>query len=91
MQYRITITDRARKDILGLPRPIAERIVKKLRFFVSSQDPLHYAKLLTNTEVAQYRFRVGDHRILFDTDARGNIIILVILTIQHRKDVYRGL
>lgn len=90
MQYRITITNRARKDILGLPRHTAERIVKKLRFFSSAPDPLRYAKPLTNTEVAQYRFRIGDHRILFDTDVRGNIIILVVLTIQHRKDVYRG-
>lgn len=91
MHYSIVITKRARKDILSLPIEDARRITKKLRFFVSAPDPLHYAKALTNTEVAEYRFRIGDYRVLFDVDARGNITILTILTVQHRKEVYRGL
>lgn len=91
MHYTLAITARAKKDILGLPKEDAQRIIKKLRFFISSPNPLHHAKPLTNTEVAEYRFRVGDYRILFDVDPRGNITILTILTIQHRKDVYRGL
>ena len=89
MRYILEITARARKDILALPVKNAQRITKKLRFFISSPDPFHYAKPLTNTEVAEYRFRVGDYRILFDADQRGGITILAILTVQHRKDVYR--
>lgn len=88
MNYSLLITARARKDILNLPKEDAVRITKKLRFFISSPDPLHYAKPLTNTDVAEYRFRVGEYRILFDVDSRGHI---TILTVQHRKDVYRGL
>lgn len=91
MQYVLAITSRARKDILALPKKDAERITKKLRFFVSSPNPLHHAKPLTNTAVAEYRFRVGDYRILFDIDAQGNITILTVLTVQHRKDVYQNL
>ena len=91
MNYSLAITARAKKDILNLPKADAVRITKKLRFFISSPDPLHHAKPLTNTDVAEYRFRVGDYRILFDVDSKGNITILTILTIQHRKDVYRGI
>ena len=91
MNYNLVITNRAKKDILNLPTLEAKRITKKLRFFISSDDPLSYAKPLTNTEVAEYRFRVGDYRILFDVDSKGNITILTILTVQHRKDVYKNL
>lgn len=91
MNYSLSITARARKDILNLPKEDAKRITKKLRFFISSPDPLHHAKPLTNTNVAEYRFRVGDYRILFDVDSRGHIIILTILTVQHRRDVYKNL
>ncbi len=91
MQYRLLITNRARKDILALPKIDARRIVKKLRFFISSSDPLSYAKPLSNMEIATHRFRVGDYRVLFDTNKKGELILLTILTVQHRKDVYRGL
>ncbi len=91
MKYTLAITARAKKDILSLPKNEAVRITKKLRFFISSESPLQYAKPLTNTEVAEYRFRVGDYRILFDADKQGNITILTVLTIQHRKDVYKGI
>ena len=91
MDYSLSVTNRARKDILNLPKEDATRVTKKLRFFISSTDPLHYAKPLTNTEVAEYRFRVGDYRILFDIDSRGNMTILTILTVKHRKDVYKGI
>lgn len=91
MRYNIVITKHAKKDILNLPIEDARRITKKLRFFISAPDPLNYPKPLTNTEVAEYRFRIGDYRVLFEVDACGNITILTILTVQHRKDVYRGL
>ncbi len=91
MRYTLVITKRARKDILDLPSLEAVRITKRLRFFISSTDPLSYARPLTNTEIAEYRFRVGDYRNLFDVDRYGTINILTVLTIQHREDVYRGL
>ena len=91
MPYALVVTKRAKKDILSLPRRDAERIVKKLRFFILSTDPLSYAKPLTNTEVAEYRFRIGNYRILFDIDRKGKITVLTVLTVQHRKDIYREL
>lgn len=91
MRYAIAVTARARKDILALPAEDARRITKKLRFFISSSNPLRHAKPLSNTEIAEYRFRVGDYRILFDMGPRGNITLLTILTVKHCKNVYRGL
>jgi mRNA interferase RelE/StbE len=44
-------------------------------------------KKLLNHPIAEYRFRVGKYRVLFDVDGANRRI--VILRIAHRKDVYR--
>jgi mRNA-degrading endonuclease RelE of RelBE toxin-antitoxin system len=36
-------------------------------------------------KAGQYRFRVGDYRAVFDIDGSR----LIILMIEHRRDVYR--
>ncbi len=48
-------------------------------------DPLHFAAPLTKSADAQYRYRVGNYRILFDIEGEN----IVILHIQHRKEVYK--
>ena len=50
-----------------------------------ARDPLRYAVRLSDSKIGQYRFRIGDYRIVFDL-AENTIIILAV---GHRKDVYR--
>jgi mRNA interferase RelE/StbE len=38
-------------------------------------------------DIAQYRIRVGDYRILYDVDESAKAV--VILRIGHRRDIYR--
>ena len=73
------------KEIQKLSPQVKKRLKAKLEWFASQTNPLDFCKPLTKPEDAQYRFRVGSYRILFDLE--GNKI--VILFIQHRKDVYR--
>jgi len=44
------------------------------------------ARRLTNTDLGQFRLRVGDWRIVFDID--GSFV--VVLRIGHRREIYRG-
>lgn len=76
---------RARKDIKNLPSEIAERIIKKLDYFISTPNPLVYADHLTNYEIGSYRFRIGDYRVIFDIDGDK----IVILKIGHRREIYK--
>ncbi len=73
------------KDIQALPPQIRQRLGKKLAFFAAQDDPLSFAKPLTKPADAQYRFRVGSYRVLFDIEANR----IVILRVQHRSDVYQ--
>ncbi|MFH1218423.1 MAG: type II toxin-antitoxin system RelE/ParE family toxin [Candidatus Peregrinibacteria bacterium] len=88
MNYRTVYTKHARADLAALDEKISGRIVNKIRYFRLSGDPLSYAKVLKGGYAGKYRFRIGDYRAIFKIDGKGNIKILMILRIKHRKDVY---
>ena len=82
------MTDPASADFAALDSVVKRRIVAKMRFFAAQQNPLRFAERLHGALFGQYRFRVGDYRILFDIDRKGIITILVILRIRHRREAY---
>jgi len=88
MKYKIKLTAKARKDFLLFEKNTQKRIAKKLRFYVSQKDPISYAKKLKEKRLGTYRFKIGDYRAIFDIDNQGNIIILLILRIKHRREAY---
>lgn len=88
MKYKLLLTKKAKDDFLMLEKCIQKRIANKLRFFISNKNPLEYAKKLKDYRLGTYRFRIGDYRAIFDVDKKGNINILMILRIKHRKEVY---
>lgn len=83
MDYELLITEEARREIDKLDGVVKKRIAKKLTLFL--KDPLRFSKSLINFEIGQYRFRVGDYRIIFDL--RGNRV--EILRVMHRREVYK--
>lgn len=86
MSYELVFKPAAVKDLRRLPKAIQKRMKLKLQFFLSHDDPLHFAiPLIGDGKAGQYRFRVGDYRILFDVEG----IKMIILTIEHRREVYR--
>lgn len=89
MMYKPVYTKKAFSDLVSLGRKIAKRILDKISYFCRQDDPLKYAKKLKDLKFGTYRFRIGNYRAIFDIDKKGNIQILLILTIKHRKDVYR--
>ena len=83
--YKLLYKKLAVKDIRTLTPQIQKRLKAKLEFFIAQDNPLEFAEPLTKPADAQYRFRVGNYRVLFDIED-GNI---VVLHIQHRREVYR--
>ena len=83
--YKLLYKKSAVKDIQSLSSQIRGRLEKKLTFFIDQENPLDFAEPLTKPADAQYRYRVGDYRILFDLEEQN----IVILRVQHRREVYR--
>ncbi len=71
MIYKVTYTDVVIVQLRQLHNNDSIRIVKKLGFYASSPNPLTFAKKLTNFDIAEWRFRVGSFRILFDLLPNG--------------------
>jgi len=61
------------------------RILSKLRFYVSQKNIKHFADKLADTSLGQWRFRIGDYRVICDMSKNK----LVVLKVGHRKDIYR--
>lgn len=85
MKYTLVYTHRATKDIQRLPPDIRKRIGKSLLRY--ENDPLKHAEKLTDSRLGEYRFRVGDYRIVFDIHGHE----IVVLRVGHRRDIYRRL
>lgn len=83
--YSYKFTLEAYKDLKKLPSDIARKIIIKLDFFVNSGKPLSFAQHLINSEIGEYRFRIGDYRVIFDLEDE----IVVILAVGHRKEIYK--
>ena len=52
---------------------------------MEQDNPLKFAEPLTKPADAQYRWRVGNYRVLFD-ESNG---LITILRVQHRSEVYK--
>ena len=73
------------REFAKLERSVQKKIHEKLCFYCSSVEPLSFADTLQDSRYGQYRFRIGDYRVLFDVEEGS----LMILRIGHRKDVYK--
>lgn len=85
MKYSLVYTQRAAKDIQGLEEKIKKRISKTLLRY--SEDPFKYAEKLTDSRLGNYRFRIGDYRVIFDLEESA----ISVLRVGHRKEIYRKL
>lgn len=75
----------AAQQIRKLDRPIRIRILKKLQFYLTQQNPLKFAEPIRDSRFGHWRFRIGDCRVLFDV--KDDIII--VLKLGDRKDIYK--
>ncbi len=76
----------AETDLRRLPKDLQRRIIEKIVWYCSQENPLQFAKRLTDSEdLGEYRFRIGDYRAIFDIDDGA----ILILHIGHRKEIYR--
>ena len=86
MAYQLLITKQAKRDIEILDTVIRSRVGKKLLYLAAAEDIRSVARALIDSRIGEFRFRVGDYRILFDLVDETTI---VVLRVQHRKDVYQ--
>ena len=87
MIYKVEFTKRALKDLKKLDRHTAALILGWIRKNLENcENPRSHGKGLTANRSVEWRYRVGDYRILAQID--DNKIIILLLNIGHRRDIY---
>jgi len=83
MSFKLIYTKTAFNDIRKLDYIARKRIKKKIEEF--SNNPIIHAKKLVDSVIGEYRWRVGNYRIVFDIDKDK----IIILRVGHRKEIYK--
>jgi len=85
-KYAVLFTKSADSALRKLAVPIQKRITTAVDKLQDSPRPPNCVKL--QGEDALWRIRVGDYRVVYAI--RDEELIVLIVRIAHRKDVYRG-
>ncbi len=85
MPYRVEVKKSAVKEIAALPKRDRRRVVRAIDALADDPRPDGVRKL-TGAEDA-YRIRVGDYRIVYQIV--DDVLIVLVVRVAHRKDIYR--
>lgn len=83
----VQIVPTARRQLLGLPAAARQRVRITIRHLAGTPRPAG-AKLLAGGSADRiWRIRVGEYRMLYEI--RDRELIVVVIRIGHRREVYR--
>lgn len=87
MTYKVEFAQRALKDLKKLDRHTAALILGWVRKNLEGcENPRVHGKGLTVNRSGEWRYRVGDYRLLAKID--DNKIIILVLSVGLRREIY---
>ena len=84
-RYRIILRKSVAKDLKGISKRDANRIVAAIKSLGEDPRPPG-AKKLSGQE--RYRIRQGNFRILYAIE--DDVLIITVVRVRHRREVYRS-
>lgn len=88
MKYSVELTKLAKKQLAKLDKHTAKLIASWLNKNIEGcEDPRLHGKGLTSNHSGEWRYRVGDYRIL--AEIKEDKVIVLVLSIEHRSTVYK--
>ncbi len=87
MTYQVVFTERALKDLKKLDKQTAALILGWVRKNLEGcENPRQHGKGLTANRSGQWRYRVGDYRLLAEN--KEQVVTILLLNVGHRRNVY---
>lgn len=83
--YKIELTRAAHRELAALQKNVLKRVDAKIQSLSENPHPHGVKKLEDNL----FRVRVGDYRIIYQVEPAR--IVIVVVRIRHRREVYRRL
>lgn len=87
MNYELVYRNSVKKELRKLRYEDRIIIIDKILRLKSEPNPEGSAKLKGSTDL--YRIRHGNYRVVYQI--KNKVLTIVIITVGHRKDIYRKL
>lgn len=85
--YNVAVSDRFKKEFKKLDK-YTQKIIRAWidKNLVGCENPRQHGKGLTANKSGQWRYRIGNYRLICQID--DNKLVILALTVGHRKNIY---
>ena len=88
MKYTVVFSKEALKDLKKLDKHTAALIIGWVRKNLEGcENPRAHGKGLTANLSGKWRYRVGDYRLL--ADSQDDKVVIMMLRVGHRSEIYK--
>jgi len=85
MEYRVEVVASAKKSLKNIESLYIPKIIQRIDLL--KVNPRHYGSQKMSGYETTYRTRVGKYRIIYEIYDQK--VLVIVVSIDHRKDVYR--
>ena len=87
MIFHVVFSEEAKKELKKLDKYTQKIILLWLnKNLEGCEDPRIHGKPLTANRTGQWRYRIGDYRII--AEIKDNELIILVISLGHRREVY---
>lgn len=87
MKYKVVFSEKSKKQLKKLDRHTAALIIGWLEKNIENcENPRIHGKGLVENRSGQWRYRIGDYRIICEINDKE--VIVLVLEVGHRKEIY---
>lgn len=88
MCYSVEYTPQALKELKKLDKQTRALIIGWIeRNLVGCENPRQHGKGLTANRSGQWRYRIGDYRVI--AEIQDNKVVILVLSVGHRGEIYK--
>ena len=74
-----SFTKHADRQLQKLLLDVQRRIIAKIKHYIATGSPLHFADHIEGERGKVYRFRIGSYRVIFDWDDHHILVTKIAL------------
>ena len=87
MKYRVVFTEKSKKQLSKLDKSVSALIIGWIEKNIEGcENPQIHGKGLLGNKSGQWRYRIGDYRVI--CQIRDEEVIILVLEVGHRKHIY---